>query len=739
MTANLLAGTWRVTLLTAFCLRTFGQGNPSNIKKPDSAAAKAKTLTTATVSAKKAAFEIKPDRTVIHVDSNIAFTGSSVLDILEITPGVSVNRQSNSVDLQGKSGVKLMVNGKILIISMEAAIQMMAGMNSGSIEKIELITTPPANYDAEGNAGFINIVLKKDSRFGTNGSLSASLGYSAGYLGSVSLDFNHRQGKVNLYGNFSGSNVNSLQEGAFSHSSSYNESIDVSSSFTHRHYDIGNCTGLVGLDYQAGAKTIIGAQVSGASVANLVGIRSWNTGYYLSDGKMDSTLTLFDHEAHNTYNIGANLNLEHIFNPSQKFTANLDYLHWLDDNPISYLDSAYGPGGDFVYDKVFSSHKRTLIDTWVLTLDYDHRISKAVDLQAGIKGTLTRFTNQVEIDSLSGKTWTREPSLSGTSYLRENYPAAYVSLNADLDDKTNITAGLRFEFTNTRLGTDSVQTLIQRHYGDIFPTLTFTRKLGTTSAIDLSYSRRINRPTINNLAPFVIFFDPYTYVGGNPALLPGITDNLGLQYHYKKYVLALSYSNERNSIADFFPSIDSISHIETLSAVNLRYLKTAMALLTIPIRVSNRYNMSFAVTANWQQFATKYNGTNLELGGQWFTLQGTQEFRLPKDFTLEIIGNYQSGGYKYAFKISPLGSLNFAVRKALGTGGTLTFNANDILNTMAASFYIDQPGQNLVTSGRLKSVYPSYKITWSRNFGNGAIKAKRERSTGAEDERKRVQ
>lgn len=739
MTAKLLAGLCRIVFLISFSLRTWSQGNPAEIKKPDSAAAKAKTLTTATVNAKKATFEIRPDRTVIHVDSNIAFTGSSVLDILEKTPGVSVDRQSNSVALLGKAGVTVMVNGKVMRISMEAAIQMMAGMNSGSVDKIELITTPPANYDAQGDAGFINIVLKKDNRFGTNGSFSASLGYSVGYLGSASLDFNHRKGPVNVYGNFSGSNVNALQEGSLFHSSSNKESTDATNSNTHRHYDIGNCTGSVGLDYQAGAKTVIGAQLSGFSVANLVGIRSWNTGSFLSNGKVDSTLTLFDHETHNTFNIDANLNFEHLFNPSQRFTANFDYLHWLDDNPINYLDSAYGPEGDFVYDKLLSSHKRTLIDMWVLQLDYDHRLSKAVDLQAGLKGTLTRFTNRVEIDSLSGKTWAREATLSGTAYLRESYPAAYVSLKADLDEKTNLTAGLRFEFTDTRLGTDSVQTLIHRHYGNLFPTFTFTRKLGTANAIDFSYSRRINRPTINNLAPFVIFFDPYTYVGGNPGLLPGISDNIGLQYHYKKYVLSVNYSNERNSIANFFPTIDSISHIETLSAINLKYLKSASALVTLPFRVNNWYNMSFSITAYWQQFQTTYNGTNLAIGGQWLTLLGTQEFRLPKEFTLEVSGNYQSGGYFFAFRTNPFGSLNFAIRKQLGPGGTLTFNANNILNTMAAAVSINQPAQNLVMSGRLKFEYPSYKITWSRNFGNGAIKAKRERSTGAEDERKRVQ
>jgi hypothetical protein len=705
----------------------------------DSAAkAAGRLLKAVTVTGKKALYDVMPDRTVINVESSITSTGGSVLDVLERAPGITVDRQNGVIDMNGKTGVVLMVNDKILRIPMDAAIQLLSGMNAGSVGKVELITTPPANYDAQGNAGFINIVLKKDTRFGTNGNFSATLGRTNGYLASGSLDFNHRQEKLNLYGNLSYSNTNAGQDWSFYHTTTDAGVTTTTNTSVPRHYYIGNCTGNLGLDYQADGKTILGAQVSGYGFANLVGIRSFNTGVITQNGQVDSTLKLFDNELHNTYNVDVNLNLEHQFNPVAKFVANLDYLHWLDDNPISYLDSGFGGAGKFAYDRPLNSHKHTTIDTWVLQLDFDRRLGKKMDLQTGVKGTLSTFSNRVEVDSLSGITWTPEPTLSGNSHLQEDYPAAYVSLKADPDDKTSFTLGLRYEFTYTRLGTDSVEDLALHLYGDLFPTITFSRKLNSVNGFDLTYSRRITRPTFNDMAPFILYIDPYTYFGGDPGLLPAIADNVGLQYHYRNYSLTLGYSYERNSIADFFPSVDSVNHIETLSAVNLQYAKTASALLTVPIRVTGWYNFSVAASATWQQQEAIYNGALVRVGGPSFKLQSTQEFSLPKGFAAEVSGYYQTSGFFYFFRSTGYGSLNLGLHKQLGSGGRLTVNADNILNSMEQTVTVNQPAQNLVTGAHLVFEYPVVRVTYTRSFGNGEVKARRERSTGSEDEQGRV-
>lgn len=160
-------------------------------------------LDAVTVTARKPLYEQKIDRLVINVENSITSAGATALDVLERSPGVVVNRQNNSIALTGKNGVMVMINGKMNRMPLEAVVQMLAGMPSGNIEKIELITTPPANFDAEGNAGFINIVLKQSNDAGLNGSYSFSGGIGRGSTASAGINFNYRKNKLNLYGDYS--------------------------------------------------------------------------------------------------------------------------------------------------------------------------------------------------------------------------------------------------------------------------------------------------------------------------------------------------------------------------------------------------------------------------------------------------------------------------------------------------------------------------------------------------------
>ena len=168
-------------------------------------------LTGVTILAKKPMFEQKIDRMVINVANSITSAGGNALEVLERSPGIIVDRQNNSISMNGKNGIVIMINGRISHMPFAAVVQLLEGMNANNIEKIELITTPPANFDAEGNAGYINIVLKINNLYGTNGSYSVTAGYGRGAIAEANVTFNHRQGKVNLYGDYSFSNISKLK------------------------------------------------------------------------------------------------------------------------------------------------------------------------------------------------------------------------------------------------------------------------------------------------------------------------------------------------------------------------------------------------------------------------------------------------------------------------------------------------------------------------------------------------
>ncbi len=147
------------------------------------------------VVAERALFEQQVDRTIVNVAGVATASGISALEVLERSPGLIINRPNNSIAMSGKEGVVLMINGRITYMPMEAVFQMLAGMNSDNIDKIELITTPPSKYDAEGNAGFINIVLKKNPNEGLSGSYNLTAGYGEGFRGAAGLSTAYIKGK----------------------------------------------------------------------------------------------------------------------------------------------------------------------------------------------------------------------------------------------------------------------------------------------------------------------------------------------------------------------------------------------------------------------------------------------------------------------------------------------------------------------------------------------------------------
>ena len=211
------------------------------------------------IETKKPLYVQKADRMVIHVENSIVSSGSTALEVLERSPGINVNRHSNSISIAGKEGVVVMINNKISYMPASALVQMLDGMSADNISSIELITTPPANFDAEGNAGFINIILKERTDLGLNGSytLSAGLG-GKGSITSNNINFNYRKEKLNLFGNYSYSNRTQFQSFEIIRNQEKDNDLFSSYTLTSRDPKRPVHTGRLGLDYQVTNKTIMG-------------------------------------------------------------------------------------------------------------------------------------------------------------------------------------------------------------------------------------------------------------------------------------------------------------------------------------------------------------------------------------------------------------------------------------------------------------------------------------------------
>lgn len=697
-----------------------------------------KQLKAVTVVTKKPFIEQKIDRMVINVKNSITSTGSTALEVLERSPGVFVDRQNNAISLSGKSGVVVMINGKINHMPMDALVQMLGGMNSSNIEKIELITTPPANFDAEGNAGFINIVLVQNPSYGTNGSYSATLGCGKGETTMASLNFNHRKGKINLSGDFSFSRVHMPQIFEFYRLVSNNAKVLESYSINDRNTVQRNYNGRLGFDYQASKKTLIGAEVT--AYDNRWSMDARNDNSISINKTLDTVVHATDTEINRWSKYGASLNVQHTIRENETIVFEYDHDHYTDNNPNYYLNSYFTGQGNFLYDQKLNSGKITPITINVASSDYSKKISKKVDLTAGVKYSTYRFTNDVAVARFIQNQWVTDNAFTSKYFLKEDIPAAYASLNIALTEKDNIKTGLRYEYTISNLGTAYVKNIVDRKYGKFFPSFFMSHKINDNNSINFSYSKRLTRPTFRDLAPFVYFVDPNTFLSGNAALQPSISNSANIAYSYKRFLFSVSYGDQKDFIAGFQSRVDSATNKQYLIAENYPDMKTAGVTISLPFTVSKWWNMQNNFSAQWQRVDALYNNQPLRFEQEYFNVVSTQTFQLPKDYSFELQGFYASKQLAGTYVIKALGALNAGIQKKLrGQNGKLSFNVRDILNSLTFKANVNLPAQNLVTNGSLRFSNRTYTFTYSKNFGSNTIKANRNKSAAAEEERRRVE
>ncbi|HVU54735.1 MAG TPA: outer membrane beta-barrel family protein [Puia sp.] len=694
-------------------------------------------LKTVTVSAKKPFYETRSGRIAINVGSSVVSSGSSVLDILERSPGVIVSRQNSSITLNGKEGAGVMINGKVDHTPREAMVGLLQGMNSDNIEKIELIPAPPAGVDAEGNAGYINIILKNNPNSGVNGSYAATLGYGRGLVDEANVNVNYRQEKINLYGNYSYSRVKKPLPIHLYTKLPYRDDL-VENRFAADRTEANRVINArLGMDYQVGPKTIIGVLVTGYHSKYTHSEHNEND--ILTNGHLDTVVRQANSEIKTWKNIGINLNMQQDFGGGGKLSANFDYIYYRNAQPYTYYAAYYRPDGNSLYDQHTQSLKITPLRFWIGALDYSQKLGKKVSWETGFKRTMDDLTNVLDVERLEQGGWKADAELSSDQQVKEDYTAVYTSFDLMPAAATRIKAGLRCEYTNYNLRTKDQKDVIDRHYGNLFPSLSWTQTLNAHSTLSLSYSRRISRPTFDQLAPFTYFLNGSTWMTGNPALQPSISNSITGAYTWKRYLFSLGFSKEDQAIAIFQPLIDTAAGKVLFTGRNLTDQKLLTAIVSVPVDIGNWWKMQYNFTGIWQQvdLAGGAPATRRLLNVNFTAIES---FLLPKNYTLELSGFYQSARWIGTNRQTGYGSLDLGIRKKLpGTKGTLTLTASNILDSQDNIVTTEQPAFREAARLEVKFVQRSFKLTYTRSFGNDKLRASRERTTGAEDEKGRVQ
>lgn len=689
------------------------------------------------VQATKPLYQQKIDRMVINVENSIVSAGSSALEILERSPGVLVNRQNNSISIVGKEGVVVMINGKNSYVPISSLIQMLEGMSADNIVSIELITTPPANLDAEGNAGFINIVLKERTDTGLNGSVSLSAGYSNDYLTTNSINLNYRKGKINLFGNYSFT-INETDQ-TFKLSREYTEDGDRvgSNTFSDRDARQVNHNIRTGLDYQISEKTIMGVLIT--AYDNKWTMNAQNENVNIRNGSPESFIDLENRELNHWKHFGANYNISHDFSENKSLDFNLDYLYYKDNNPNDYLNTYFDEDRNFEADSISRSTKLTPIETFVGALDYSASPNDKLKFETGLKATTSKFENDVAVEDLINNNWIADPSLTNKSNLDESIYAGYFSMEYSFTEKTGAKAGLRYEYTNSELDTDTQGRVVDREYGELFPTLYLNHSFNDTLSMNISYSRRIRRPTFNNLAPFVILFDPNTFISGNASLQPAISNSVKYSINYKSAVLSLEFTHENSSIANFQERLDEETGRLIFEASNLDYTKTLGVSIGFPWRIASWWRMQNNLNYVNQKVRGFYYEEPIELSLGNFSTNISNSYKISETWSAELSGFYTSEGFFGTAKYDAVYRVDSGISKKFGEdGSTLKFTVRDIFDSFEFNGGTNIPEQDLRTRNLFDFSDRTFLLTYTLNFGNKKLKSSRNRDTGAEEERQRV-
>jgi outer membrane receptor protein involved in Fe transport len=472
----------------------------------------------------------------------------------------------------------------------------------------------------------------------------------------------------------------------------------------------------------------------------MYGMKALNTTSIYKNGSLDTTIIIDNPERHPLNNYSANINLLQHFKAEEQLSINLDYIYYNDANTLTYLNNFYSGNGSFIYSDRTKSNKETPIHFWVATANYSKKLGKKMDMEAGVKSTFSTFINDVRVERELQNNWTIDNDLTARHNLKERILAAYTSFNITFNEKTKSKIGVRYEYTNSNLGSETKKNIVDRQYGNLFPSVFLSHALNDKSSLNFSYNRRITRPTFNEMAPFIYFVDPNTFFSGNPALQPSISDAVKVDYLLKPFIFSLSYTYEKNTITNFTPTVDPVKNKQTFAGQNQQYKHMANATVSLPITATKWWTMQNNITGQWNQLHALYKGVPLIITQPALQLNSTQSFVLPKDYSIEVNGNYQSGGFFGFFRMKSFLSLNFGLQKKLPNNkGSLVFNVTDFSGPPRYKLYIDAPEQNLISYFNGRFTVTTFKLTYSRNFGSSKVKANRTRTTGSEEEKQRVQ
>ena len=717
----------------------------------------AKNLGEVTVTGRRPLIENKIDRTVVNVDAAPSNAGATALEVLEKSPGITVDNDGN-ISLKGKQGVIVMMDGKPTYLSPTDLANVLRNLPASALDQIEIMTNPPAKYDASGNSGVINIKTKKSRNEGMNGSYTTGATLSLFERDNTlytpprfnnSLNLNYRKGKINVFGNLNYNyNVNKseleLTRKLYDSSGNLDVISNQTTLFNGRN---NNYTMKVGMDFFQSKKTVWGFVLNGFAFYGRPTPESYQV-LSKPDGSIESVLESVSSTKFNFKNYSANMNFKHTFDSTGKeITVDADYVGYSNQSKSLLVTQSYNkPGGIKTGHFELKGDLPGTIDIFSIKSDYTMPIKGNIRFDAGFK--ISYVQNDNEVNYFRYPNWEVDTIRSNHFIYKENINAAYVSINKKWK-KLSGQFGLRMEntiakgrqlMTNSRIAGDSSFT---RDYTSLFPTAYLNYEVNKNHILTLSYGRRINRPNYQDLNPFVWFLDSLTYRQGNPYLLPQYSNNFELRHSYKNgFTTVLNYSITNDVISQILEQ-DTENRVTFLTVDNVAKMKNMGIGITAPFKPAKWWNMNVFVNVfNNHYTGVYYNSfkkSNDPIDIQYtsFLVNMSNNLTFKNGWGAELSGFYRGKGVDGLTVSEPMYFMTIGGQKTVLKGkGTIRANFRDPFHWQKFSGYtrysdIDVRVRNRWTNRNIN-------VTFSYRFGKNTVQQARRRSTGANEEESRA-
>jgi outer membrane receptor protein involved in Fe transport len=706
-----------------------------------------KLLNEVVVKSQRQLIEQKVDRLVFNVEGSGLAAGNNTLELLAKAPMIYYNAANESLLLKGRPGVKIMIDGRLTNLSESDANALLKSMPADDIAKIEIITNPSAKYDAAGTVGLINIITKKGQSLGTNGTFSVGGGYSSWYhnddygRGNANLTLNHRTEKVNLYGSLSASGNHSFSENkGFDE---YYDTKDVLLTYRHENqnlmtYRSNSQSFRLGMDWFLNPKTTIGFLTNGF-VSSRKDHDDGMTMIFKEGKTLEFTNLNTQDESSNNHRLNFNTNIKHIFDAKsgREISADFDYSSFgrqANNDINNYLRTNEGK----LYSPLLLRNSLPInVDIVAGKIDYVHPLTEKSKFETGLKVSDVVTDNNAQFEINNNSVWQNDVSRSNHFKYSERINAGYVNYSTAFG-KYELQLGLRAEQTISSGNSITTNTVVDRNYTELFPSFFLTNTINDNHTLGISYSRRIGRPSYEDLNPFIVISDRYSYQQGNSFLKPSFTSAIELTHTFKgTFTTSLTYEHTTDLPLEVMrrESADNrivLNRMENIASGNFFALNFSTSK-----NITKWWSVDSYAGLSYGKYETTLQGKEITNGQPFYMVNLYNSFTLPKNWTYRLSGNYLSALAYGIMTQNAQYQVDMGFSKSLWQKmGTLKISFDDVFRTARGYYTSRLPG--LASSSLNHWQSQILRVSFTYKFGSSKIKAARKRSTVTEDEQGRV-